>query len=614
MGSPTETAELGLLDLGGASAGVLGLQLAEGQIRFEPSDPPATMRSVSATAQLALEGLNGSNEAIVSKRSGALYGVHAYHTKVPPAALAGLIEAHTEAGEFVLDPFSGSGMTGVAAALSGRRAFLNDLSPAAVHIASNYTTACDPACFAAGVQRVLERVGPEVASFYETTAHGGSATVEYLVWSDRRRCPKCDVEFLLWDKRDLSLRALRCSSCGFGGSKSAFPLVGEEAVEANLSTAAVARRVVRPPTERDLGLDALPERLPWTPTAAFGSERPMWRRGHDDLAIASVGDFYSRRNLAAMALLWNAAAEEPDERVRSALRFSLTAIANRASRRYQWNAKRPTNVLGGTLYVSSLRYEWNVLSLWRRKTAAVLKLFRDSPMPNGAVQVHRGSATALPLNDRSVDYIATDPPFGAHIVYSDASLLWEGWLDDFTDRAEEAIVVPGGDRPKTVSDYEGVLRDSFTEMHRVLKPGRAATVVFQATDPAVWAAIQRAASDAGFDLRDATTLDKGQPSFKQIKGHNGERVATTDVVLTFARRSEARPALRRLLTPVEATKETLRHARTVGRVSAMPMGKLYASVNARLLATGAERVIGYDELLAVLREHFLETDEGWSLT
>ena len=388
------------------------------------------MRVVSATAQLALEGLNPLQAEIISSRSDALYGVHAYHTKVPPSALAGLIAAHTQPGELVLDGFCGSGMTGVAAALSGRRAFLSDLSPAAVHIASNYTMPCDPVRFATGVKRVLGRVGAQVAGFYETSVDGGSATVEYLVWSDRRRCPACRAELVLWDNREDGLRTLRCSSCGAEGAKIAFPVVGEVPVEANLSTAAGGRRIVRTPTDRDLGLDALPEQLPWTPTATFGADRPMWRRGHEDLAIATVADFYSRRNLAAMALLWEAASEEPDERVRSALRFSLTAIANRASRRYQWNAKRPTNVLGGTLYVSSLRYEWNVLSLWRRKTAAVFKLFRDNSMPSGAVHVHRGSATALPLDDRSVDYIATDPPFGAHIVYSDASLLWEAWLDD----------------------------------------------------------------------------------------------------------------------------------------------------------------------------------------
>ena len=72
-------------------------------------------------------------------RNSAFYLAHSYHTKVPPEAIEPFIRHHTEPGDVVLDPFCGSGMTGVAAALSGRRAILNDLSPAAIHLAWNHT-------------------------------------------------------------------------------------------------------------------------------------------------------------------------------------------------------------------------------------------------------------------------------------------------------------------------------------------------------------------------------------------------------------------------------------------------------------------------------------------
>ena len=129
---------------------------------------------------------------------------------------------------------------------------------------------------------MLERVGAQVASFYETAVEGGSATVEYLVWSDRRRCPKCRAELVLWDSRKDGLRALRCSSCAAEASKIAFPVIGEDPVEANLSTAAGRRRIVRTPTDQDLGLDALPEQLPWTPTTAIrrrATDVAPWPRG-----------------------------------------------------------------------------------------------------------------------------------------------------------------------------------------------------------------------------------------------------------------------------------------------------------------------------------------------
>lgn len=540
-----------------------------------------------------------SDAGVAVRRSSSLYGVHAYHTKIPAEAIARFILDNTEPGGTVLDVFCGSGMTGVAASMVGRRAVLNDLSPAAVHIATNYTRPCDQQAFEDAVKRVLTAAGDKVAELYATSHDDRAAQIEYLVWSDIRRCAKCATDLLLWDHRESGLRTIRCSTCGHEAAKADLAVVGERAVEANLSVVGGGRRVVRHVILEDLRPDVQLDALPWYPTTAFDASRPMWRRGHDDLGIRSVADFYSPRNLAALSLLWDAASQEPDDRLRSALRFSLTAVANRASRRYQWNAKRPTNVLGGTLYISSLRYEWNVLSLWRRKTRAVAKLFASGVAQPDAVTVVQGSATDLPLPDESIDYCFTDPPFGSHIVYSDVSLLWEAWLDDLTDRSSEAIVVRGGDHAKTVGDYGDLLRDSFREVRRVLKPQGRATVVFQASDPDTWSAVYEAAISAGLHFADATTLDKGQPSFKQVKGQqSGEMVAETDVVLTFSRQPTTRH-----LTPVIEIDEAVRTAsaaavRALGRVSA---GAIFADVNARLLR-GAARPVGIRQVHDILQQ------------
>jgi hypothetical protein len=328
----------------------------------------------------------------------------------------------------------------------------------------------------------------------------------------------------------------------------------------------------------------------------------MWRRAHADMGVKTVADFFSQRNLAALAALWAASTAEPDARVRSALRFSLTAIVNRASRRYQWNAKRPTNVLGGTLYISSLRYEWNVLSLWRRKVAAVRRLLSTGPAEPGRVSVTRESAAGLSLPDASADYCFCDPPFGAHIVYSDVSLLWEAWLGALTPRKDEAIVVSTGDHPKTVDQYGELLRRSFTEIHRVLKPGATATIVFQATSAAVWAAIAQAGRDAGLQLRDVDTLNKGQPSFKQIKGaQEGQRVAQTDVVLTFAKESPD-------VTPTAGEVDILRVLRNEvaeANLNGRPVsvGHVYAVAAAARVKAGQAPLL-YDEVAALLDEHF----------
>jgi hypothetical protein len=118
-----------------------------------------------------------------------IYNAHSYHTKVPHKAIMRYILHYTEPGDVVFDGFGGTGMTGVAAQLcdskkeveslgykvrsdgtilgengrafskiGGRRAILNDLSPAATFIACNYNTPVDVKAFEREVKRILKEL------------------------------------------------------------------------------------------------------------------------------------------------------------------------------------------------------------------------------------------------------------------------------------------------------------------------------------------------------------------------------------------------------------------------------------------------------------------------
>src|SRR5450759_2563358 len=114
-------------------------------------------------------------------RSGAIYNAHSYHTKVPPQGIVPYIEHYTEAGDLILDPFCGSGMTGVAALMTGRNVVLNDLSPAAVHIARNYCTPVDITSLRAEFERIKAAVKDEFDWLYGTICDrcGAPATIQY---------------------------------------------------------------------------------------------------------------------------------------------------------------------------------------------------------------------------------------------------------------------------------------------------------------------------------------------------------------------------------------------------------------------------------------------------
>jgi DNA modification methylase len=116
-----------------------------------------------------------------------IYNAHSYHTKVPPRGIIPYILHYTEPGDLILDPFCGSGMTGVAAQMCAnppadileqfpelkdrvgpRACILNDLSPAACHIAYNYNTPVDVEALKREFERIKADVKEEFDRLYGT--------------------------------------------------------------------------------------------------------------------------------------------------------------------------------------------------------------------------------------------------------------------------------------------------------------------------------------------------------------------------------------------------------------------------------------------------------------
>jgi DNA modification methylase/transcriptional regulator with XRE-family HTH domain/DNA-directed RNA polymerase subunit RPC12/RpoP len=482
----------------------------------------------------------------VTKTSSS-YRAHSYHTKVPPAAIIPFIRAFTQPGETILDPFCGSGMTGVAALMEGRNALLSDLSPAAVHISRNYTTPCDPQEFAESLIRVEKMVTPTIAWLYRPLRSNG--IVEYTTWSDTHRCPSCGDRIVYWDAVQkagmIDGDRLSCMHCGQRFRKADMEWVGEEPVVSHTSSGN-NRIQSHTPTPDEIALirEASSAPIPyWTPSIPFGPEREMWRAGHRAMGISDVSGFFTRRNLHALAALRHAIVRTSEGRVREALLFAFTACVNRASRRYQWNAKRPTNVMTGTLYISSLRYEWNVWSLFKRKASDALRYYRSFPKTTARAQVFQHSAADLDcLPDSSVDMIFMDPPFGSNIFYADSSLLWESWLGNLTEERDEIVVnkhrsaATGG---KTLDDYSALMKDAFAHAARALKPGGRAVLAFSNSDDQIWHAVQKALADAGFSTLSVHVLNKGQPSIKGVKGITGkENVTCLDLLLCLEHRNK----------------------------------------------------------------------------
>mgnify|MGYP003376773207 FL=1 len=132
-------------------------------------------------------------------------------------------------------------------------------------------------------------------------------------------------------------------------------------------------------------------------------------------------------------------------------------------------------------------------------------------------KIFQADATNLKeIESQSVDFIYTDPPYGAKIPYLDLSTMWNVWLDlpvDSTLKEKECI--EKGSLEKSREEYHTLMIISLREMYRVLKWNRWLAFVFQHQDPQLWQILVEEAQNIGFEYVGSVRQDNGQTTFKK---------------------------------------------------------------------------------------------------
>ncbi|EGD52430.1 DNA methylase N-4/N-6 domain protein [Thermoanaerobacter ethanolicus JW 200] len=504
-----------------------------------------------------------------------IYNAHSYHTKVPHKAIMRYILHYTKPGDIVFDGFCGTGMTGVAAQMCGnpdpefklkvekefekegkkvewgaRRAILGDLSPAATFIAYNYNTPVDVEEFKKEAERILKEVEKECGWMYETihtldgvpqydiTGNVIKGKINYTVCSDVFICPSCSNEIVFWDaavdKDDGKvLDEFKCPHCGAKLTKTslerAWRTVYDKAIGETIKQAKQVpvlinytvgkQRYKKKPDKFDLELIQKIEEMdiPYLyPTDAI----PKGDKTGEPIriGITHVHHFYTKRNLYVLSALY--------ERINNIVNLNrrnfywlISAVTEGGSRLNRERPKGLPSKLSGTLYVSSMIHEVNIIDFIDRKIAKRILINKDAGINLGKVKITTQSCNNFDnINSNSIDYIFTDPPFGDNLMYSELNFLWEAWLRVFTNNKTEAVI--NKIQKKGLHEYQELMEKAFSEMYRILKPGRWMTVVFHNSKNAVWNAIQEAILKAGFVIANVRTLDKKQGSFNQVTTTN----------------------------------------------------------------------------------------------
>ena len=472
------------------------------------------------------------DEEISAGKNTYTYDAHTYHTKVPPQGIASIISKYLPNGGVILDPFAGSGMTGVAGRYLGYDVVLNELSPAAAFISYNFLASIDPDRFHFAASKILSNLDGLRQMLYLTRCRECDAQVVqlYTVWSYILECDHCELDFVLWEhcrrygnsvREHKILQKFPCPHCNNVVNKS--QLKRKQTVPVFVGYRCCSKRIMEHPLdEADLQrIEAASETLECYLDDVPRNQLPDGvnlnqpkRHGYD-----TVDKLYTPRNLAACGAIWREIKRFEDPELASALAFVFTSMYQRVTRLSEYRFWGGSGNMAN-YNVPQIFNESNVFETFKRKAETIRKhLVTTAEVYRGTAVIRTGSATDLDfLPDNSIDFIFTDPPFGANINYSEMNFLWESWLGSFTDPTCEAII--NRYQGKDLETYQTLMTGSLKEAYRVLRPDHWMVLVFMNSSDKVWNALSKAILDAGFSIQAINIFDKQHGTFKQFVSEN----------------------------------------------------------------------------------------------
>lgn len=499
-----------------------------------------------------------------STRTGALFNAFSYPTKISPEAEAIFIACHTKIGDTVMDPFGGSGTTGIATLLTDcptpemlkkvkelglnptwgpRKAVVYELSPMGCLLGKVMCTT-KSTLFKKHAESLLKIASEVCQNVYAIKDNDGNdSLLRHAIWSDVVVCPHCGKEYL-YAKLAVNENPLRfkedaiCPCCS-GNIHLTDAERAKETIEDPLlhkSISVKKRRLYKiygVTGKRNWSRFATESDQEWYDTMMKDRDitsSPIYQIKWGELhrqgyhyGITHLHHFYTNRNWFVFNTLWRKIDQFPEE-IQDALRIFLLSYNSAHSTlmtRVVAKKNNPdfviTGAQPGVLYISGMPVEKNILLGLKRKLKTFIDAFQEIETSKGAVEFVNGSSTNIQLDDNTIDYVFTDPPFGDFIPYSEINQINEAWMGIVTDNTEEAIINPY--QGKAIEEYSDLMTSVFGQISRKMKENASCTLVFHSAKSAIWRALVDAYKQSGLFSVKASILDKVQPSFKQTNSN-----------------------------------------------------------------------------------------------
>ncbi|MDR1543424.1 MAG: hypothetical protein LBS50_03235 [Prevotellaceae bacterium] len=412
--------------------------------------------------------------------------IHKYWSRKPFHLVESCIKRYSDNGNTVLDPFCGSGSTGIGSILNNRYFIGYDLNPAAIFITDcTLNNGYNPIFFKNEIDKLKKDIKQQIMDLYKTD----------------------DSHFLLYSiigKNEKNYNAVTCNSSYLNKQKS---MIADE----------ILRQEYTIPTEINYPDKPFPKK--------FYKDRFSYK------GVSYVSDMFTKRNLYALAILYNYI-QNSDFRYKNLFTLAFSNTVLHASKLKAENV-RPLSV--NNYWIPDDYIEENVIWRYLDRLDNIMKakeqIYKkaNGHIPDNLYELRNKSSLQLEdINDNSIDYIITDPPYGDAIQYSELSYIWNCWLNMDYDNTDEVIINPV--QNKGIAEFQSKIKVFFENAYRVLKDGSAFTLCFQNKEVKIWLELIQNIKSCGFTLEDIKIYDTfGSPYNK----HWAKFSPKADLYVTF---------------------------------------------------------------------------------
>ncbi|WP_342777401.1 DNA cytosine methyltransferase [Litorilituus lipolyticus] len=252
-----------------------------------------------------------------------------------------------------------------------------------------------------------------------------------------------------------------------------------------------------------------------------------------------IDELFSKRALVILSSFIEEFNKIQDKAIRDLLLFVFSSALPNCSR-----------MLPGDVKTASYKSGWVISKFWVPKTHTERNVFECIKLRYKAILKGKSETTQIDsrfvktfnqdskylsqIEDESIDYIWTDPPYGESIAYLGLSHLWNSWLGFEPDYSNEIII--DSFRSKKIDSFEEGMNGVFRELNRVLKKGKYISFSFHNRDLKVWKAIVEPLLRNGFQLVNVVMQPQAVSSGTQ--GINKNNTLKGDFIYNFMKVSK----------------------------------------------------------------------------